>query len=253
IFGDITKGLDIEIDKKDKKPLDKVEIGYKISSVTLTLVILFTILCGLNNYLRTTEDNKIVNDYFKFLCPYLSNGIEGYDNNNDCLTLPNIVKKLEGEQKNLEKSLRENLGILILLKYEKANILNSPRVLFIKEKNGDDRIQLTKEMDDFNKIIDDTNYQVDCKGPKLNEKGSLGVNCDFYGVGILSPGHTLGSSRMTLLKFLKNFEDSTYPFSLNEYPKTLSILDFTSEDTGIKSTFSTKTSMELKLTYKNNK
>lgn len=56
---------------------------------------------------------------------------------------------------------------------------------------------------------------------------------------------------MTAIAFLYKIQDSekTGGFVLLNYPKTLDIEKFSSADPGIKSTFSTKTKLSLKLRF----
>lgn len=252
IFKNIVEWLDIEI-KNKKKPINKIELWYKATTILLPIVIVFVLLSQINIYLKTTnDDEKNISSYLDFLCPYLSSDIKWY-NNTDCLTLPKIKETVTKERETLEKNLWDNLSVLIPLKYAKANILSNPEILFIQETNWDNRIRLTKVLDDFWVLVKNTNYQAECSNPKLDEKWTFSASCEFYWVWILSPWYNLGSSRMTTLKFLKNFENESNPFILKSYPDTLEISSFTSDDLGIKSTFSTKTSLDLKLLYKNNK
>jgi hypothetical protein len=75
------------------------------------------------------------------------------------------------------------------------------------------------------------------------------VRCDFYGFPLLSSNATPFTSRSTALAFLAKLEDSSSNFTLLEQPKSLEIERFTSTDTGLRSTFSTRTSLTIKVQY----
>lgn len=108
-------------------------------------------------------------------------------------------------------------------------------------------------MDRFIEIKNRTAYQgedIDCKGITVDEGGELSISCDVYGGALFSPTKSAThSSREVAIEFLGRLSDPKQGFQILGFPKTLEIASYSSSDVGIKSLFSTKTSLSLKLRY----
>ncbi len=115
------------------------------------------------------------------------------------------------------------------------------------------RAPLRDIINNFNRIKNSaTAYQgkdIDCTKFVMSEKGDLTVNCEFYGFPLLSNDAIPLTSRTTALTFLDKLSDPSTGFTLLDQPKNLEIEKYTSTDTGLRSTFSTRTSLTLRLRY----
>lgn len=75
------------------------------------------------------------------------------------------------------------------------------------------------------------------------------VSCDVYGGALIVPAGTeTKTSREKALVFLDMLGDMKNGFQITAYPKSLDINQYSTTD-GLKSLFSTKTSIDLKLQY----
>ncbi|NDK19568.1 hypothetical protein GW819_01890 [Candidatus Gracilibacteria bacterium] len=213
------------------------------------IVVLVAILMSIDIFVRTMKDNS----YFANLpiCPYLSYGVDNYENNN-CKTLPQIFTELKDQKDKLEKNIVANLIILVPKFLQSSDISSSPKVQFIQEHTGDSRISITDAITRFLEIKNRTSYQgedIECKGVSANEQGQISLSCEIYGGPIISPtGQATKTSREIALAFLNRLGDTSSNFQILSYPKVLDISEFNSVD-GFKSVFSTVTPLDLKLQY----
>jgi len=145
------RGKDQEVEKKH--PLI-VASGW--TGKLFFIVVLVAILMSIDIFVRTMKDNS----YFANLpiCPYLSYGVDNYENNN-CKTLPQIFTELKDQKDKLEKNIVANLIILVPKFLQSSDISSSPKVQFIQEHTGDSRISITDAITRFLEIKNRTSYQ----------------------------------------------------------------------------------------------
>lgn len=179
-------------------------------------------------------------------------GIENYDNT-DCKTYTEIQAKVLSDSEDLDKALAANLSLLVPKRLLTQNILNMPEIQFIEQKTSSTRVSLNEAMEKFIAITNSATQlkgeDIECGSVTMNEKGEMTVRCEFYGYGINSSSARSDSSRATALAFLEKISEPTSGFTLVEAPKSLDIEKFTSAEIGVKSLFTTRTSINLKLRY----
>jgi len=196
-----------ELDFSEKKtPKIKSERNiiitmYSISGKAFTLALIIAIILSIDVFVRTATDNRS----FAHLpiCQYLVMGIDDYDNNNECLTLPMILVKINTEKEKIEKSIVLNLTILIPKLMQSLDITNSPKVQFIQEHTGDSRYSIVDMFDRFVEVKNKTSYQgedIECKNILVNETGKFSISCQVFGGPIIAPaGLTTKTSREVAL------------------------------------------------------
>jgi hypothetical protein len=241
-------GLTAPQEEKKKQKKTRLEIAAISMNALLVAAIVGIVATGVDSTLRGLEDPGYLQNFP--VCDYLSWGIDGYENA-DCKSLQGIIAEKDAEKKQVEKTIVNNLLILVPKKLEVGDLLGSPEVQFVKERTGDSRKPLSKMIESFMELTKMPPYQgedIECDGFKLTEKGEMEVNCEFYGDALSSFGNSESkTSRITAIKFLQNLESSE--FRILNPPKSLDIQKFSSPDAGIRSTFSTVTRVQLKLRY----
>jgi len=225
-------------------------MAYRISGLTLTIAAVLAIITTLDVFARTQSDNSLLSNLP--ICFYLSLGVDDYSNT-DCKTLPMILDAANQEKDKIEKNVISNLVLLVPKRLQSIDILSSPKVRFIQEHTGDSRISINDAINRFLDIKSRTLYQgedIDCQNIIINEKGKITMSCDIYGSSLTNPSQSsIHTSRETTLSFLNNLLDPKSGFQVLSYPKTLDVNSFSSTELGLKSVFSTKTTIELTLQY----
>lgn len=256
IFNELSGELgDLEFAEKkadtlEPKKRDWLATGYAVSGIVSTVFFFIFVVLLIDVTFRTQDDNSFVGNLG--LCSYLAWGVENYDNP-ECKTIAMIHADSEKDKADTEKTIVSNLILLAPKELQSIDILNSPKVRFIQDHTGDNRISISETMARFMEIKNRTAYQgedIDCKNLVTNEKGELSVTCDVYGGAVLGParGNSI-SSRETALSFIEALQDPTSNFQLIQSPKSLEIAAYSSSDVGLRSVFSTKTTISLKLRY----
>lgn len=92
--------------------------------------VIIAILLSLDVFMRSSEDNALFVNLP--ICPYLSYGVEVYDNT-ECKTLPMISAEMVAEKEKIEKTLAANLLLLVPKRLQSLDISSSPKVQFIQE------------------------------------------------------------------------------------------------------------------------
>lgn len=179
-------------------------------------------------------------------------GITDYENE-ECKTPLMIADSLNADKEKLEKIILTNLIIFVPTKIQLTDIVGSSKVQFIQEHTGDARLPIASAIARFLELKNSlTTYQgedIDCKNLVTDEKGILTLSCDVYGWALIVPaGVETKTSREKVLAFLEVLGDMKNGFQVLSYPKSLDISQYSTTD-GIKSVFSTKTSIDLKLQY----
>ncbi len=245
-FGDM-KSSENSIIKTKRHLLEWVNIGVG-GIFKFLLLVLF--VAGIDGSIRNLETSDFIKNIP--LCSYYIMGVENYSNEN-CQTYSEISKSLTESKQALEKNLAINLAILIPKKTQVQNVLNMPEVRFIQQKTGGNRTSIVEAMNRLMELENSTTgfkgEDIDCSKIVIDEKWELSTICEFYWFGITGSGDQSVSSRTTALAFLTKIGDPTSNFELLEQPKTLEIEKFTSTDLGIRSTFSTRTTLNLRLRY----
>jgi hypothetical protein len=231
--------------KKEKKT--PMETFATVLSRTVTVGFAVIVLAVVDSTIRDLDDPGFLRSLP--VCGYLALGIN--DDNADCGSPLNIATQKEDERDRTEKTIVDDLLILIPKKLESGDLLGSPEIRFIKEHTGDSRVPLSKMVSAFMDLTSKTDYQgedVECSNFSLTEKGEMEVNCEFYGDSISSTNPESKTSRITAIKFLDTLVASD--FRLINPPKTLPITPYKGSDTaGIRAIFSTSTQVKLKLQY----
>ena len=249
LSGDINE-LDFnERTQKVKEKKDPIEIVYSISGKLFVLGIIVTILLSIDVYARSADNNSLFANLP--ICPYLSYGIENYDNA-ECKTPLMISSEVTAKKEKLEKQIIENLVILVPKLMQSLNIVNSPKVQFIEEHTGNSRISITDAVQNFLDVKNKTSYRgadIECQTFSIDEKWVFSVSCQVYGGSLLAPiGLGTKTSRETAMEFITRLSDPKNNLQLLSYPKTLDISEFSSPE-GFKNIFLTQTSLNLKLQY----
>lgn len=220
-------------------------LSYKIIWNTLIASIILLVILFFDIFLKNTEDNSLISA-LPIFCDYISYPIDWF-NNVDCKTIPTILNELENKKNELEKDIGGKLIDILPKKLNALNIASSNEVQFIKEKTWDSRISINDILDSFDKLKASSYYRgedIECKDTTINEKWDFETTCDIYWWSLLGSSFT---SRRTALDFLNKINQSN--FILTDFPKKLDINKFSSPDVGIKWTFTTKTTVNLKLKY----
>ena len=230
-----------------KHPL---EIAKFITNLLVSVVAIWVFITIVDGTIRNLENNGFLKEIK--LCSYYTFGVDNLGNA-ECGSYVQTKTFVAGQKEALEKDLGGKLAIVIPKKLVTTNTAKLPEVSFILQKTGNTRTSITEVTKNFLNIKNTaTEYQgkdIDCEKMLLNEKGELTVRCDFYGFPLLSSDATPFTSRSTALAFLKKLEDPSSNFTLLEQPKSLEIEKFSSADAGLRSTFSTRTSLTLKVRY----
>jgi hypothetical protein len=230
-----------------KHPL---EIAKLVTGLLVSVVALAAFVTTVDATIRNLEDNGFLKGIG--LCSYYTLGVDNLGTA-DCGSYTQTKAFVAGQKEALEKDLGGKLAIVIPRKLVTANTAKLPEVSFILQKTGNTRTSITEVTKNFLNIKNTaTEYQgkdIDCEKMVVNEKGELTIKCDFYGFPLLSSDATPFTSRSTALAFLKKLEDPSSNFTLLEQPKSLEIEKFSSVDAGLRSTFSTRTSLTLKVRY----
>lgn len=153
---------------KEKK--EPIEIAYIVSGKLFILGIIITILLSIDVYARSADNNSLFANLP--ICPYLSYGIENYDNT-ECKTLLMISSEVTAKKEKLEKQIIENLVILVPKLMQSLNIVNSPKVQFIEEHTGNSRVSITETVRNFLDIKNKSDYQgedIECQTFSIDEK-----------------------------------------------------------------------------------
>jgi hypothetical protein len=230
-----------------KHPIQWASLWFTILFQVLALG---TVVFSADAYLRNREDVS----FFAELpvCEYFSMGIDNFDNIG-CKTYPQIVTKFQEDKIELEKKMWPALAILIPRKIQVSNVLGNPDIQFIEQHTGDNRIIINEMIEEFNTFRKSLGSfegeDIDCKSFKVTEKWDLEVMCDFLGSWILSGDAKSKTSRQIALEFLDKIGAEGSKFKLSEKPKSLSLDSYVSTDLWLRGTFSTKTTIPLKLKY----
>lgn len=225
-------------------------------AVVITGVIVKILLVvGVVGTLDSTIRNLDSGDFLKSLplCAYYAYGVENYENA-DCDTYSGIYGKLSTLRGELEKELSINLAILVPQKLLLQNTLKSPEVQYILTKTTSNRVSIPEILAKFAEYrTSATVYRgedIECGNFAVSENGDLTVTCDFFGFSINGSSETKAlTSRSTAIAFLDKLRAQDSSFRILNEPKVLEMTQYSSTDLGIKSTFTTKTNVLLKLRY----
>jgi hypothetical protein len=255
LFDELGSELDFGImdssglsESNSKHPL---EIAKLITNALVSIVAIGAFITTIDGTIRNLENNGFLKDIG--LCSYYTFGVDNLSSNAECGSYAQTKIFVANQKETLEKNLGGKLALVIPKKLVTTNVTKLPEVSFILQKTGNTRTSITEVTKNFlnikNTATDFQGKDIDCEKMLLNEKGELTVRCDFYGFPLLSSDTTPFTSRSTALAFLKKLEDPSSNFTLLEQPKSLEIEKFSSTDAGLRSTFSTRTSLSLKMRY----
>lgn len=244
-FGDANAIKSVSEDTSSH-PLSLAKTG---TGLLLALLLVYTVVASIDVSMRNMETTG----FFKELplCGYYTLGTDNYKNQS-CGSYVEAKNSIDVERTKLESDLGTNLALMVPNKTAIQNPTAQPEVQYILQKTAS-RSSLRDAITSFNRIKNTaTDYQgkdIDCSKFTLNEKGGMTVSCDFYGFALLSSDEVPNTSRTTALALLDKLSDPNSGFTLVEQPRNLEIEKYTSTDTGLRSTFSTRTSLILRLKY----
>ncbi|MDD2565300.1 MAG: hypothetical protein PHZ26_00930 [Candidatus Gracilibacteria bacterium] len=256
IFQDFDLGdlsfLEESGDSNIKNPFNPLEFTKKLSGSLFWLTLILSTVFYVN-VLVLTSDSDFIHS-IPGVCDYIGTKIPGYNNTNNCLSIPKILEEQNKTYEKLESNILKSLVILIPKKIQTDYIISSPEVQFINSKHTSDKIfinKIFKEFEDLrtsNKPFNGLN--IECSNYRADESGLFELSCIFYGASItsISDGQEVKTSRTVAIDFLKLLNSSNSRFKILNYPNNLSIQESNSTD-GIKSRFTTQTSIPLKLQY----
>ena len=217
----------------------------------MKLLIVGGVITGIDTTIRNLESSELIKNLP--LCSYYSYGVSDYENT-ECATYSEISTKISSEKSALEEELAVNLAILVPQKLLIQNTLKSPEIQYILAKTASNRAPINEMLAKFSEYrTSATVYKgedIECGNFVVNENGDITVSCDFYGFSLngSSTGKVL-TSRNTATAFLDKLRSPESTFKILNEPKALEIGVYSSTDLGIKSTFTTKTTINLKLRY----
>ena len=132
------------------------------------------------------------------------------------------------------------------------DIDKSPEVQYIRKEIAG-KLPVLDIMDQFQNVRTLSLYKgedIDCGAFKVHPPYTLESVCTIYGGSINDPsGGGSTSSRISSLKYLERLQSKDSRFLIMDYPTDVDISPFSSTDPGIKSIFSTKTTLQLTLQY----
>lgn len=245
-FGEVIK-LQDEAANGKKSPLQWVHVGL---GFIFKIAVVICIVTGVD----VTARNLVNNDAIKSLplCSYYAMGVDEY-NNDDCASYTEILARQSAKKAELEKELAINLAVLIPQKLLLQNTIKSPEVQYILAKTSNSRVLIDEMFTKFTDYRTGVNVykgdDIDCYGYTVDEKGNFTVTCDFLGFSISGAGDKVATSRVTALAFLDKIRSPESGFKIINEPKSLDMQVYSSADLGIRSTFTTKTTLTLKLRY----
>lgn len=245
-FGEI-QALQNEASDGKRHPIVLVSMGL---SIIFKVALVITIVAGIDVTLRNISSSEFTKNLP--LCSYYGMGVDGFSNT-ECMSYTEILSKLTNDRATLEKELGNNLAVMIPQKLLIQNTLKSPEVQYILAKTSNNRVSIEEVLNKFSEYrTTATVYKgddIDCSNFLINEKGEFSVTCDFLGFSITGSADKATTSRSTALTFLEKLRSPYSGFKILNEPKTLEMQSFTSADLGIKGTFTTKTSLTLRLRY----
>lgn len=253
LFKELENELDLGSANEDstaenvkKHPLEIANIS---ADILFKVLLVAAFVFGADSTLRNLDTSGFLKNLP--VCSYLAMGVDAYDNK-DCKNYIEIKDQITAERDKYEKDLTVPLSILVPKKLKSANVLTSSEVQFIQARTTN-RVMLGKVVDRLNELKKLSTVRrgedIECKKISLDEKGIVSLSCDCYGFGLDSGTAQSNTSRATALSFLDKLTEKNSNFQLVESPKTLDIEKYSSTDLGIKSTFSTHTTLGLKLHY----
>ncbi len=246
-FGDVTK-LQKEAENNGKHPLEWTLLGM---SIIFKIALVAVFIASIDVSIRNMNSSEILKMFP--LCSYYSLGIDNYDNSTTCNTYTEILSMYTGKRETLEQNLGISLAKMVPQKLLIQNALKSHEIQYILSKTTDNRVSIDEMMQKFTEIrTSDPTYKgenIECANFSTNEKWELAVSCSFLGFPISETSDKSFTSRIIALNFLYNLRLPSSGFKIINEPKFLDMQAYSSVDPGIKSTFTTRTTLNLKLKY----
>ncbi len=248
LFADIKTEATWSLFKIRKTSL--VPIASILTTITSITVMVFLYFLG-DTWIRLKEDNSFIINY-PFLCTYITKGITINTDSSKCETIKMIHARINKEKDGIESQIIDKLYTYIPLKVRENTFVfnNSPEKRLI-DKIQSERIFIQDIINQFDKIQKTTTFKwwdIDCSALSITEDGNVNTNCMIFGLGIGN-----GSSRIEAIKFIERISQPEQSnFMLLNPPSALAVSEYTNNDSGIKSIFSTQTNLMLNLKYINN-
>lgn len=240
--------LDSQDEINFKQKADPLIVVSQLTTYLFYVLIFINIVFFLHIYIKSTDSEFV--SYLPWACYYIWTNIDWY-NNDTCKTFPQIVQNIKSNKNNLEKSIVNNLKILIPSRIQIDYILATPEVKFILDKKSSSNVLFTKIINEF-ELIRQNSWgfewkNIKCTGYSFNEKWILNVTCDFLWSWI-DWTTWYSSSRTVAIDLLNKLQTKNSNFQVLNYPKTIDISRFNSSE-WIEVLFQTKTTLSLNLKY----
>jgi hypothetical protein len=237
--------------KAQKSPL---EIATTIGGYVVPLTLIIVGLLSLHVFIRTQENNKFAENY-TFICPYLTMGISGLGDRDNCLTANMARDKFVADKKSLETDIISILTEYIPIKVSKNIIDASPEKKFIID-TFEKKVFVNDIMSRFETIQKTSQYigapNIECNGISITNGDTLSTQCTVYGwaIGDIDDNRKLGSARIEALRFLDIISNTGKSnFILMNPPSSLSVEKVTPNGEVISPLFQTKTIIPVQIRY----
>ena len=229
-----------------------LEIITTILGYVLPVVIVVTLFWLFHVFIRGGGGAKEIKDKYTFLCPYLTYGVSGLDESENCEPMKTLEEGYTKRSSDLEISIINKLAEYIPIKITKNLLITSPERAFVIDTYKN-KIRMDRIMEQFRDIQrtarSSAGDNIVCNGISITGQGDLTTQCSIYGGPSWSDDENgrLWSARVEALKFTEIISDtSKSKFILLNPPISLSMEDVSSEVSPI---FKSRTSLSLQLQY----
>jgi hypothetical protein len=229
-----------------------LEIVTTILGYVLPVIIVITLFWLFHVFIRGGGGAKEIKDKYTFLCPYLTYGVSGLEESENCESMKTIEDSYTKRSSDLEVAIINKLAEYIPIKITKNLLITSPERAFVIDTYKN-KIRMDRIMEQFQEVLRGARSSVweniICNGISITGDGQLTTQCSIYGGLSWSDDENgrLGSSRVEALKFAEVISDtSKSKFILLNPPSSLSMEEVSSEVSPI---FKSRSSLSLQLQY----
>lgn len=229
-----------------------LEIITTILGYILPVAIVVTLFGLFHVFIRGGGWAKEIKDKYTFLCPYLTYGVSGIEESENCEPMKNIEEIYTKRSGDLQAAIINKLAEYIPIKITKNLLITSPERTFVIDTYKN-KIRMDRIMEQFQDVQrwarSSAGDNIVCNGISITGNGDLTTQCSIYGgpSGSDDSNGRLGSARIEALKFAEIISDtSKSKFILLNPPTSLSMEEVQSEVSPI---FQTRTSLSLQLQY----
>lgn len=229
-----------------------LEIATWILTYIIPIAIIFTILGGVNVFIRSKTTNTFAENY-SFVCPLLNIWIELEDKG--CKTMKMIETEYTEKSNKVKEEILNWLTEYIPIKISKNVIDASPEKAFIME-TFENKIFVDDIIKQFEKIRISATHantnNIECNGISITNGDTMSTQCTIYGgkIGTDDTSNKLWSARIEALSFLDEIANtSKSQFILLNPPSSLNVESIIAGDTLINPQFETKTTVQIQVQY----